>query len=68
MFLVIDGQTLPVSQMGQDFVFLESPINHAPAQAILHLKIDELERHWAVQLPQGISASQKRVQIAPPAS
>lgn len=65
MSLLVNGYSLPVAQMGPDFVLISSPVNHAPVTATLVMKVDEIERRWNVMLPQGISAASKRVQITP---
>lgn len=64
MRLLVNGLSLLVTQMGPDFVLVESPVNHPPAAASLVLQVDQSERRWNVRLPSGISASQKRVEIA----
>jgi len=64
MQLLVNGFALPVSQMGPDFVLVNTPVNHAPAAATVVMQVDESERRWNVQLPKGISAENKRVQIA----
>jgi hypothetical protein len=64
MQLLVNGFALPVSQMGPDFVLVSAPVNHAPAAATMVLQVDESERRWNVHLPNGISADNKRVQIA----
>jgi hypothetical protein len=65
MHLLVNGLSLSVTQMGPDFVRLESPVNHPPAAASLVLQVDQTERRWNVRLPSGISANKKRVEIAP---
>jgi len=64
--LLVNGLSLAVAQMGPDFIFLDAPVNHPPADASLIMRIDESERRWNVRLPAGISANQKRVEIATP--
>ena len=64
MLLLVGGGCIPVAQMGPDFVLLDSPIDHPPADASLVLQVDESERRWNVRLPHGISAGSKRVTIA----
>lgn len=64
MRLLVNGLSLPVAQMGPDFVLLDSPVNHPPAAASVVLQVDQSERRWNVKLPNGISAGQKRVAIA----
>lgn len=64
MKLLVNGLSLPVAQMGPDFVLLDEPVNHEPATAIMVLQVDSSERRWNVRLPDGISTTSTRVQIA----
>lgn len=64
MKLLINGLSLPVAQMGPDFVLLDEPVNHEPATATMVMQVDKSERRWNVHLPNGISAESTRVQIA----
>jgi hypothetical protein len=64
MHLVLDGQTLSIAQLGPDFLFLDAPIDHPPATALLFFSIDGNERERQVYLPEGISAGSRRVAIA----
>ena len=63
MRLLVDGSSIPVLQMGPDFLLVDAPINHPPGNASLILQVDQSERRWDVHLPQGISAASKRVAI-----
>ena len=53
-----------MAQLGPDFLLLDAAIDHPPADASILLGVDESERQWRVQLPEGISASSKRVVIS----
>jgi hypothetical protein len=64
MRLLINGFSIPVTQMGRDFLLIDVPVNHPPADASLILQVDQNERRWDVHLPQGISITSKRVAIA----
>jgi len=64
MRLLVGGHSIPVAQLGPDFVLLESPVNHPPADASMILQVDGSERSWSMRLPHGISAGTKRVAIA----
>jgi hypothetical protein len=64
MQLLVNGYSLPISQLGPDFLLVSTPVNHAPDVATVVMQVDESERRWNVRLPQGISAESKRVQIA----
>ena len=67
MLLLVGGGRIPVAQMGPDFLLLDKPFDHPPADASVILQVDHSERSWNVRLPHGISASSKRVAIAPTA-
>jgi hypothetical protein len=64
MHLILDGKPLSISQLGPDFLILETPVNHPPDTAILFFSIDGNERIRDVRLPEGISAGSRRVTIA----
>ena len=62
--LLLNGQSLPVAQLGPDFLLLHDPVNHEPTIAAVVMRVDESERRWNVRLPHGISADNNRVPIA----
>ena len=64
MQLLVGGHSLPVAQMGPDFVLVAAPADHPPADARVVLQVDQSERSWNVHLPHGISAGTKRVAIS----
>jgi hypothetical protein len=66
MDLLVNGDSFGVAQMGPDFLLLDAPIDHPPAEAVIVLRVDESETRWPVRLPEGISAASKRVPIANP--
>lgn len=61
MQLLLHGMTLPVVQLGPDFLLLDTATAQPPGEASLVLRVDESERRWPVCLPEGISAASKRV-------
>lgn len=61
MRLLVSGLSLPIAQMGPDFVLLDEPVNHGPATATMVMQVDKSERRWNVHLPNGISAKSARV-------
>jgi hypothetical protein len=61
--LMIDGSSIPVAQLGRDFLILNKPFNHPPSDAGLILQVDQNERRWNICLPNGISAMENRVAI-----
>jgi hypothetical protein len=64
MRLLVNGNSIAVAQMGPDFLLVDAPINHPPGSASLILQVDQSERRWNVDLPEGMSATSKRVAIA----
>jgi len=44
--LLVNGLSLAVAQMGPDFLFLDAPVNHPPADASLIMRVDESEERW----------------------
>ena len=61
--LIFNGHSLPVAQLGPDFLLIDQPVDHAPCDAIIVLRVDKSERSWPVRLPKGISPDSKRVVI-----
>lgn len=64
MKLLVNGSSIPVAQMGPDFLLLTQVINHPPANASIVMQVDGSERRWDVRLPNGISVGSKRVVIS----
>jgi hypothetical protein len=64
MRLIVNGAPIRITQMGPDFLFVESASDHPPGEATIVLQVDGSERQWNVHLPNGISAGSKRVTIA----
>jgi hypothetical protein len=64
MRLRLNGLSFRIAQMGPDFLFIESPSTHAPARATIELQVDDAQRTWEVDLPQGIKAGDERVMLA----
>jgi hypothetical protein len=63
MRLMVNGCSIPIAQMGPDFLLVDAPINHPPSDASVILQVDQSERRWNVHLPNGISAESKRIAI-----
>jgi hypothetical protein len=64
MELRLNGDILPIAQLGRNFLILTSPINHPPAEAEIRVSIDGHERRWWVRLIEGVSTSRLRTKIA----
>ena len=64
MRLIVNGASIRITQMGPDFLFVDSASDHPPGEATIVLQVDDSERRWNVHLQNGISAESKRVAIA----
>jgi hypothetical protein len=62
--LLINGNALPVGQLGPDFLLLRGVADHPPCDAVVKLRVDDVERQWKVRLPEGISPVSNRVKLA----
>jgi len=64
MRLIVNGASISITQMGPDFLFVESATDHPPSEATIVLQVDGSERQWQVRLPDGISKASNRVALA----
>jgi len=64
MELSVNGNVLSIGQLGPDFLILENPKDHPPADAEVAVWIDGRERRWHVHLPNGIDGETARTKIA----
>lgn len=65
MQLLINGASLPIAQMGPDFLLLGKSIEHEPTAATIVFAVEGSdERRWQVWLPNGLVATRHRVAIA----
>lgn len=64
MHLHVNGHTFTIGQLGPDFIFLDDPTDHPPAQAEIEMSIDGRVRRWPVQLPDGLKAGKAATRIA----
>jgi hypothetical protein len=64
MHLLLNGCSIPIVQMGPDFLILQSAAEHPPSDATLELCVDANERRWKVRLPNGISVASRTVEIS----
>ena len=64
MQLIFDGITLPLEQLGPDFVILRKPMTAMPPNiGEILLRIDGSERRWSVRLPEGIDIATQATPI-----
>jgi hypothetical protein len=64
MKLMLNGWSLPVAQLGPDFLILHEASEHPPANAEMSLVVDGHEERWPIRLPKGLSLGDRRVPIA----
>ena len=64
MQLCFNGYVLSIGQLGPDFIILENPTDHPPAEAEIAVWIDGRERRWNVQLPEGINSEKPETKTA----
>ena len=64
MQLCVNGYVLSIGQLGPDFIILENPTDHPPAEAEIAVWIDGRERRWNVQLPEGIHSEKPETKTA----
>ena len=64
MQLCVNGYVLSIGQLGPDFIILENPTDHPPAEAEIAVWIDGRERRWNVQLPEGIKSEKPETKTA----
>ena len=57
--LHIDGEALPVAQLGPDFLILRTPIAHPPCDAEIAMSIDGHEQRWGVHWSMGFADTVK---------
>jgi hypothetical protein len=63
MELRLNGDVLPIAQLGPDFLILKTPVDHPPAEAEIRMSIDGHEQRWLVRLLEGLSAVVRRTRI-----
>ena len=66
MWLIVEGKTISVKQMGDDFLIIENTKPYPPSKATVVLQVDASERRWEVYLPEGIHADRERVTVSNP--
>ena len=63
MRLLVNDLTVPVVQLGPDFLLLDAPRDLPAGDASVVMQVDQQERRWNVRLPDGSSAASRRVAI-----
>jgi hypothetical protein len=62
--LSLDGQVLSIAQLGPDFIIIRNRKDHPPAVGEIAMWIDDYERRWNVNLPDGIRVDQDETPIS----
>lgn len=62
--LHVNGDVLPVAQLGPDFLVLRTPTDHPPCDAEITMSIDGRESRWAVYLSDGIQVGRRKTAIS----
>lgn len=63
MRLILNNAAFGISQMGPDFLLLETPTAQPPGRGRIELQVDDSHRGWEVDLPEGIRAGCERVPV-----
>ena len=64
MALRVNGFSLPIRELGPDFLVLAELIDHPPTEAELYLSIDGHERLRTIWLSQGLKADECQIDIS----
>jgi hypothetical protein len=64
MHLQVNGHTLPVRELGGDFLVLAESIDHPPTEAELFLSIDGDERRRTLWLARGLKNGECEIDIS----
>jgi hypothetical protein len=64
MELRVNGRVFSVDQLGPDFLILDDPIEHPPAEGEMMVSIDGEVKRWPVLLPEGVSPAKVRTPVA----
>jgi len=64
MRLNVNGFSLPIAQLGPDFLILREPIDHEPCVARISLSVDGDVSHRSVRLHEGIRRNEVRTPIS----
>jgi hypothetical protein len=64
LHLTVNGHLFSIGQLGPDFLIVDDPTDHPPAEGEIALWVDGWERRWRVRLLDGIRAGQGPRRIA----
>jgi hypothetical protein len=63
MHLEVGGVSLPIAQLGPDFLIMEQAAEYSATHAEIVLQVDSTERRWKISLPEGLAAAGQRTLI-----
>jgi hypothetical protein len=63
MELRVNGRVFSVGQLGPDFVMLDDPVEHPPADGEMMVSIDGEVKRWPVWLPDGVVPGKDRTRM-----
>jgi hypothetical protein len=66
MQLFVNGHALKIAQLGPQFLMLDQPVEHPPADAEILMSVDGKQERWQVHLPDGISTTTPTTPICLP--
>ena len=64
MELILNGHTLPVAQLGPDFLVLDRPVDYPAGSGDILMIVDGEAERWTVRLPDGIQTTRRKVAIS----
>ena len=62
--LILNGHTLPVAQLGPDFLVLDHPADYPAGPANILMSVDGEAERWSVRLPEGVQTTRRKVPIS----
>ena len=63
MQLSVNGHIFRIGQLGPDFLILDDPADHPPAEGEITMSIDGEESRWRVRLPDGVATTNTLTKI-----
>ena len=61
--LILDGRSIPLAQIGRDWIVLRKPTDLEPGPGEVVATIDGIERRWSVELNEGSHTATAKVAI-----
>jgi hypothetical protein len=64
MHLNVNDLIFSIGQLGPDFLILDDPADHPPADGVITFSIDGRVRTWSIYLPDGIISGQGKTRTS----